>query len=458
MAVNPNVNPAASAQAAEAERARPMFGADAIWQRLDSAGNPLVVTALAITGPLSLAALRERVASRLGGIHRFRCRPLERSGLWFWEPCPAFSWEGRVRSMLAAEPGQAEADSWQAQLEHCINSRLPAEQPGWEILWQPVRDRQGQSAVALLFRVHHCYADGLSLVHLLESLCDQPPLTMGKRASPGLPIWRKGLNLLAELAELAAQPADPVSALRPAANLPFTRKRCALSSPLSEVRLRHIARALSCSVNDLLLAAVGGGLRHWLLAQGADVPAGIHASVPVYVGRNAHLQSPGNHIGMVFVPLSPDLGHPLERLYHTKHEVLRRRHSALPQLSHWAMILAGCLPGAWQARVLQMLGDRASLVVSNVRGPRSRLCLLGEAVRELMFWVPCGGRIGLGISLINYAGQVQIGLSAESGLVADAEELLEEILLSLEEYGRYTGEPAPGPLRLACDVPTELRP
>jgi hypothetical protein len=45
-------------------------------------------------------------------------------------------------------------------------------------------------------------------------------------------------------------------------------------------------------------------------------------------------------------------------------------------------------------------------------------------VRELMFWVPQSGRLGLGVSILSYAGQVRLGVATDVGLVPDPEAII----------------------------------
>jgi len=81
--------------------------------------------------------------------------------------------------------------------------------------------------------------------------------------------------------------------------------------------------------------------------------------------------------------------------------------------------LMGLLPSALQAPVLEMFSRKGSAVVSNVPGPQSPLYVCGQRVSEMHFWVPQSGTIGLGVSILSYAGQVHFGLIADRQLVTD---------------------------------------
>ena len=51
-----------------------------------------------------------------------------------------------------------------------------------------------------------------------------------------------------------------------------------------------------------------------------------------------------------------------------------------------------------------------------------------------MFWVPQAGNIGLGISIVSYAGQVQFGVVADEAVMADPEDFLNDCLRELAQF------------------------
>jgi hypothetical protein len=52
------------------------------------------------------------------------------------------------------------------------------------------------------------------------------------------------------------------------------------------------------------------------------------------------------------------------------------------------------------------------------------LYLGGGRIEELMAWVPQAGRLGLGVSIISYAGNVQLGVVTDAGLVPDPDAII----------------------------------
>jgi hypothetical protein len=54
--------------------------------------------------------------------------------------------------------------------------------------------------------------------------------------------------------------------------------------------------------------------------------------------------------------------------------------------------------------------------MTNVPGPPQPLRLCGSTVRQSIFWVPASGDVGMGVSIISYAGGVQFGLITDRQL------------------------------------------
>jgi hypothetical protein len=74
-----------------------------------------------------------------------------------------------------------------------------------------------------------------------------------------------------------------------------------------------------------------------------------------------------------------------------------------------------------QQEMLDLLANKATAVMTNVPGPQQPLFLAGARLGQIMFWVPQSGDIGMGVSILSYAGGVQFGLITDAGMVPDPE-------------------------------------
>jgi hypothetical protein len=81
--------------------------------------------------------------------------------------------------------------------------------------------------------------------------------------------------------------------------------------------------------------------------------------------------------------------------------------------------MMGMLPAALQAPAIEMFSRKGTVVASNVPGPQAPLFLCGQRIAEMYFWVPQSGSMGVGVSILSYAGKVFLGMIADQALVAD---------------------------------------
>jgi WS/DGAT/MGAT family acyltransferase len=206
-------------------------------------------------------------------------------------------------------------------------------------------------------------------------------------------------------------------------------------------------------VNDVLLAAIAGGLRRYLTSRGTR-PGGleIHATVPVNLRPAEEAGELGNRFGLVQVALPVGVRRREQRLH-----LVQERMQAL-KTSHEALVafqLLGAL-GRAPRRVadvfLNLLGSKSTAVMTNVVGPRWPVYLCGRRVDSLMFWVPQSARMGVGVSILSYAGQVTVGVSTDEGLVPDPE----AIVAAFEAEVRALRRPASRGPR-ASATPTRAR-
>ena len=86
--------------------------------------------------------------------------------------------------------------------------------------------------------------------------------------------------------------------------------------------------------------------------------------------------------------------------------------------------LVGMAPRFVQQQVVDLLASKATAVMTNVPGPRAARYIAGVRLRQQMFWVPQSGNIGIGVSILSYANQVQFGLITDRRLVPDPERIV----------------------------------
>jgi WS/DGAT/MGAT family acyltransferase len=261
---------------------------------------------------------------------------------------------------------------------------------------------------------------------------------------------RTAAGLARELAHIGLLAEDPPTCLKH--SLTGVR-RVAWGSPLPFSEVHTLAQAFGCTVNDVLMSTLAGALGRYLELRGHTHLASmkLHAAVPVNMRAACDSQvALGNRFGLVFVELPIAIRDPLKRLaeMHRTLQELKKSPQALLTMSLLSAV--GSLPAAVEQSALAVLSDKASLVASNVPGPRERLHLAGVPISQLLFWVPQAGRIGTGVSMLTYQEHVHFGIVSDRNVIPDPGvivQLLERefeslVLMTLLGYGALADERA----------------
>lgn len=500
------------------EAGEPISGVDIAWLRMDTPTNLMIINSMLIIDSIDFEAFKTTVRHRFLTFSRFTKRPVCHSGQYFWEVDPYFDLDNHVHKV--ALTGRADKASLQAYLADQLSVTFDPAKPLWQIQFV----ENYQDGVAVILRVHHCYADGISLVSVFNSITDSSPnikaFTGGdsnlddssavdtsfknvsssgsehqhskagstnsqhspgpdelypwplyqqfidnavswveKYSRVGLKASEEGVHLLrdpelvktyandclkvaSEVGKLVLLPPDPETSLKGKLG---ARKKCAWSEPVSLTYIKEIAHGLGCKVNDLLMSCVAGALRERMQEAGDNVEGHtIHVTVPVNIRPAGDDESPkalGNYFGTVFVPLPVGIANPIERVYKLKHDMIALKKSFQPGVSFGLLFAAGLMPKQVQKPLMDVFAKKTSAVMSNVPGSQEHRYFAGAKIKEQMFWVPQTGGVGLGLSIISYAGQVQFGLIADAKLFPDPNKVVTRCVDHIESH-RFDFSPA----------------
>lgn len=436
---------------------------DTAWLRMEEPTNLMMIAGVLIFGaPLDFERLTTTIEHGLLRFDRFRRRvvPLP-LGRFCWEDDPAFDLSYHLQRV--ALPSSGDQAALQELVSRLVSAQLDFSRP----LWQFHLVERYNDGCALICRLHHSIADGIALVHVLLSLTTDSPDTPwtvpqprpGQRSRPVISLrpepWpaladpghaaelaRTGAAAVTALGRLVLRWPDPRTVLKGSLGVP---KRVAWSRPLPLADVKAIGKRLGGTVNDVLLTAVTGGLRRYLQAHGEPVTdLNLRAVVPVNLRPLEAEPDLGNRFGLVFLSLPVDIAAPDKRLPEVKRRMAELKGSLEAPVAFSLLSLVGLTPACFQEWVIDLLGAKATAVMTNVRGPQEKRYLAGAPLESLIFWVPQSGRLGMGVSILSYAGQVCLGFITDAGLVPDPEALLAgtqaefEALLAL---ARQTPEP-----------------
>jgi hypothetical protein len=116
-----------------------------------------------------------------------------------------------------------------------------------------------------------------------------------------------------------------------------------------------------------------------------------------------------------------DVAGPLDRFRELKRRMDEFKGTLEAPIVYAAMNTFGRAPAAVVNPFVDHLCSRATVVVTNVKGPQEPLYLAGASLEEFMFWIPRFGGIGLGVGIVSYNGQVRVGIISDRDIVPDPE-------------------------------------
>ena len=445
----------------EAPRRRPkrepMSRVDTAWLRMERPTNPMMITGVMMFAePMSLAQLKRVIQQRFLAYARFRQKPVDGAAGAQWVEDEHFDLDWHVR--LSGLPGRPGRTSEKRALERFVSQLASSPLDPTKPLWQFHLVERYQGGSAVVARIHHCYADGIALVQVLLSLTDTSresssasrldkawlkeqaaPVARrvgamerymklgGKALEQGMAMMqdpslatllaKEGGDIARELVYALSLPDDPPSLLRGRLGV---SKRVAWAEPLDLEELKAVGRACDCTVNDVLMAAAAGALRGYMRERGEALEGlSLRATVPVNLRPLEHAKKLGNHFGLVFLDLPVGEDNPLRRLQRVADCMNQLKQSRQAIVAYGLLAALGIAPQPVQEMALELFSRKASAVATNVPGPQQPLYMAGCTLRDIMFWVPQTGSIGLGLSILSYRGKVHFGLIADARLIPD---------------------------------------
>ena len=441
-------------------RREPMSRVDTAWLRMCRPTNPMMITGvLMFDEPMTLERLKQVIKKRFLAYPRFLQKAVDTPAGASWVEDADFDLDWHVR--LTALPGRTDPRSEKKALERFVSQLASTPLDKTKPLWQFHLVEKYGSGSALVARIHHSYADGIALVQVLLSLTDtsrKPDSELratwlkkdgvevvrrvgavdrylklgGKMLGKGMEMYRdpslaavlakEGGEIGRELLAALALSDDPPTMLRGKLGV---SKRVAWAEPLALEEVKAVGRACDCTVNDVLMAAAAGALRSYMLERGEDIDGvTLRATVPVNLRPLEHAKKLGNHFGLVFLDLPVGEDNPIRRLERVAECMNNLKNSRQAIVAFGLLVALGMAPAALQGVALELFSRKATAVATNVPGPQQPLYMGGCRMREMMFWVPQTGSIGIGISILSYNNQVHFGLIADAKLIPDPDAVI----------------------------------
>lgn len=387
----------------------------------------------------------ETIGERLRTVPRLRQR-LESTPLGcgrpVWVDDPDFSLLEHVTHVLCPAPGDEAALLELAA--STISTPLPATRPLWRAC--VVTGLEDERA-ALVVAFHHVLADGIGGLAVLANLVDGAPnggagpfpasapstrqLAVDALRSRGSAVARLPVRLRRVREAVRQLRSGRTGSVRRCSLLRPTGPRRRIAVVRRELgRIRSVAHRDGATVNDVVLAAVGGALRRRLAGRGERVDSFV-VSVPVSARRRTTASELGNQAGVVPVEV-PGSGDPRRRL-RTVARRTRVAKAGVPGASTAALGPAFRLLA--RVGLLRWLIDRQHRVhtfVTNLRGPATPVQFAGAPVSDVVAVSATAGNVSVAFAVISYAGRLTITIIADPDACPDVDLLAVDLRTELD--------------------------
>ena len=447
---------------------------DAMFLHQDHPETPRHVASLAILAPgdrpLDYDRLIQVISDRIDLVPRYRQVPRRIPGgvgMPVWVDDEHFDLSLHVRRSALPRPGGR--DALHDLVGRLIARRLDHERPLWELYL--IEGLKG-GELALLFKSHQALVDGSHTVDLAQVLLEE---TQRDRAIPHEEWTPRSTPGTVELltGSLRSQISHPAELLwsgeyqwsRVVSHLPGLgpdgtthgpltaapsrhRRFTSVSAPLTE--FRRVRDEHGGTVNDVILAAIAGGLRGWMLTRAEPVTAktSFRAMVPMSVTRDGpaeggHPTSLGPLVRGLMLTLPVGESNAVVRLHQVSYALKGHRETGSAVAANKLANLPGFATSTFHAVGARVAADEANrpyhLVITNVPGPQDPVYMAGQQLRQIFPAIPLTGHRAISVGVTSYDGHVFFGIVTDREAVPDADVLGQCILEALEELTETIG-------------------
>ncbi|MFL6060598.1 MAG: WS/DGAT/MGAT family O-acyltransferase [Marmoricola sp.] len=445
---------------------------DAMFLLGESPGKPAHVIALQLfkpapdAGPDQLAATYEELLTlevKRTFRKRARTRLLSPTTLEWVED--GMDLDYHVRHTALPPPGRVRELLEVVSLQHGVS--LDRFRPLWEYHLIGGLD-DGRFATA--FKTHHALADGMTLAkHVLEGLSPDPgardctpPWAVSAR--PAQPRARREPSSLPAMigAAVAGGVRGTVVAARTLqqmaldadATVPYAAPNSILNSSISGARrfagdkwpherLKSVATAAGCTVNDVVLAICGAALRAYLIELEALPDRSLIAMVPISLRRDdAAFDGEGNAFGAVLVDLRTAETDPAARL----DAIIRETSAAKARMNALspgdaAAVSKAIMGGAALGAIAGITGTPRqpfNLIISNVPATRHPLYWNGAELTDIYPISMISEGQAMNITVSQYAGSVMFGIVGDRAALPHLQRMLIHLDNALTDLEKET--------------------
>lgn len=373
-----------------------------------------------------------------------------------WVDDPAFNVRYHVRQIALPQP--ADERVLKRVCGYLLELPLDMDKPPWEVWFV---DGLENDRFALVAKMHHCMADGISGMSIVQTLLSRKPFE--RHGAP--PAWtpratprraelvraevarriRAPLELLAPLrrpGEAFRAARDVVQGLieasslgwRPASKTPFNpedigpHRRFDWTS-ISMGEIKEVRKRLGGTINDVVLTTAAGAFGHFLREhRTATDDIDFRALIPVNV-RTDEEKDLGNRVAMIMAELPVGERDPQVRLQRVIETMQKLKRSKQALGVSWLEGFADRVGSRFFVELSRSSTRNRpfNVAVTNVPGPSMPLYFLGCQMHAIYPMMPLFPNQALSVAVLSYNGRVFWGFNSDWDALPDVHNVVEGI-------------------------------
>lgn len=420
--------------------------------------GPIIHAIMTFEEKFDMETLRHNLRTNLLQYRAFRStlQPSSKGYQWVETPQSEFKLENHVFEFTMAPGNHHEGLNNHVSL--VLNEPLPEDRPPWAV---HVLHYPGYPRVDIVYRFSHAIADGITLA----SMCSSMATPEGEDVNAALPTvvsqpqtrsccskFLAGLLsffmifwVAVKLVKRSCGRGDTRSILKAKPKNLGDKKLFGHSrKPMSLPGVKAAAKKLNCTVNDVIVAALAGGVRRYLEANRDEtLNAGQLVTYGIGVmNLRALLNSNdvdkllddfkygrgGNDFTYFQVPLrTGKYDDPAQRVLDTQKDMHAIKSSPEAVLTALFNKAVGWLCGSrLLVKIWNVFMDKCTVGISNLTGPRAKL-KYGDCRVSRIFNCVGPMRLGSFLSVCSYADQINLGVSSDPSVVSNPQVLVDYV-------------------------------
>lgn len=463
-----------------------LSGMDYMFFGFETEDNPSHIAGVSICDPatapggkMSSAKIRKLLRERLEPLTIIR-RRLQRVPLNldypYWVEDDDFDIDSHIRMLRLPKPG-----SWEQlmnRMSQLVNEPFDEDRPLWELcVIEGINTAPDLSpgSFVLFLRMHHVFADAATSMVIndimyddssfdpteVDEIPDRPDNLQMLAAAANNSVrhsFGAGLKAVKATPSIARYLSETISRSIRDREMPIGRlsdpktqlvpetigaERSADACRLDFSHVKAIRQLVEGStINDLLIAVVGGGVRRYLEMY-EDIPEDSLTTIaPINLRQFDGSGEGSNVVSAMLLPLRQDIADPVERLAAIHEASAHAKRDEVMEVNRRLAGIVTGLPAPVLSTALSAISGLAyrgsssfaSTIVSNVRSYLEARTVGGAEVK-FTFGV---GLLGPGVGSLHactvYAGHMHIGLTCSPEAIPDTREYLQCIEESFAEY------------------------